>query len=30
MDFGLRELRQLWYNILEITTANKIYHRDAV
>jgi len=30
MGFGLKELRQLWDNILEISEANKISHRDAV
>jgi hypothetical protein len=30
MGFGLTELRQLWNNILEITEANNISHREAV
>ncbi len=30
MGFGLKELRQLWDAILEIASANKISHRDAV
>ena len=30
MGFGLTELRQLWDNILEISEANEISHREAV
>ncbi|MGN6559113.1 MAG: hypothetical protein ACTHJ2_01155, partial [Candidatus Nitrosocosmicus sp.] len=30
MGFGLKELRQLWDTVLEISEANKISHKDAV
>ena len=30
MEFGLKEIKQLWHTILEITEANGISHREAV
>jgi len=30
MGFGIKELNQLWNNLLEISEANEISHRDAV